>query len=130
MSRSVQLILVVILILQIKHCLCDYVLQTAYQYSNKGKYGHPGGIIHAGLHALFTLFAFVVITPSLALGFAIVVGEFIVHYHIDWTKEQILKRRHWAFPQAQFWWVFGADQALHEATYLVIAAVLVSGAGL
>ena len=130
MSRSVQLILVVILILQIKHYLCDYVLQTAYQYSNKGKYGHPGGIIHAGLHALFTLFAFVVITPSLALGFAIVVGEFIVHYHIDWTKEQILRRRHWAFPQAQFWWVFGADQALHEATYLVIAAVLVSGAAL
>ena len=130
MSRSVQLILVVILILQIKHFLCDYVLQTEYQYSNKGKYGHPGGIIHAGLHALFTLSAFVVITPSLVLGLAIVVGEFIVHYHIDWTKEQILRRRQWAFPQAQFWWVFGADQALHEITYLAIAAALAIGVGL
>jgi hypothetical protein len=129
-SRSVQLILIVILILQIKHFLCDYVLQAKYQYSNKGKYGHPGGIVHAGLHALFTISAFIVITPSLALGFAIVIGEFVVHYHIDWTKEQILKRRQWVFPQAQFWSVFGADQALHELTYLAIAAVLAAGAGL
>ena len=130
MSRSIQLILIVILILQIKHFLCDYVLQSEYQYSNKGKYGHPGGIIHAGLQALFTIVAFVVITPSLAFGFAIIVGEFIAHYHIDWSKEQILKRRHWVFPQAQFWWVFGADQALHEMTYLAIAALLAIGAGL
>jgi Protein of unknown function (DUF3307) len=129
-SRSVQLILIVILILQIKHFLCDYVLQSEYQYSNKGKYGHPGGIIHAGLHALFTIVAFVVITPALGLGLAIVVGEFIVHYHIDWTKEQILKRRRWVFPRAQFWWVFGADQALHEMTYVAIAALLAIGAGL
>jgi hypothetical protein len=129
-SRSVQLILLVILILQIKHFLCDYVLQTEYQYSNKGIYGHPGGIIHAGLHALTGMAAFLVVRPSLALGFAIVVGEFIVHYHIDWTKEQILKRRQWAFPQSQFWWVFGADQALHEMTYLGIAALLAIGAGL
>jgi hypothetical protein len=129
-SRPVQLVLLVLLILQVKHYICDYVLQTEYQYSNKGRYGHPGGFIHAGLHALTTIFAFAVITPSLALGLAIVVGEFIVHYPTKWTKEQILRRRQWAFPQAQFWWVFGADQALHEITYLAIAAALAIGAGL
>jgi uncharacterized protein DUF3307 len=129
-SRSVQLILIVLLILQIKHYLCDYVLQSEYQYSNKGTYGHPGGILHAGMHALFTLSAFVVIAPPLQLGFAILVGEFIAHYHIDWTKEQILRRNGWTFPRAQFWWVFGADQALHEITYIAIAAALAAGAGL
>lgn len=130
MSRSVQLILLVLLILQIKHYLCDYLLQSEYQYSNKGIYGHPGGILHAGLHALFTVSAFAAIAPSLRLGLAIVVGEFIVHYHLDWTKEQILRRRQWTFPQAQYWWVFGADQALHEITYLAIAALLATAAGL
>ena len=130
MSRSVQLILLVLLILQIKHYLCDYLLQSEYQYSNKGLYGHPGGILHAGLHALATIVVFAVITPSLQLGLAIVVGEFIAHYHLDWTKEQILRRRQWVFPQAQFWWVFGADQALHEITYLAIAALLATAAGL
>jgi hypothetical protein len=129
-SRSVQLILLVLLILQIKHYLCDYLLQSEYQYSNKGFYGHPGGILHAGLHALATIVVFAVITPSLQLGLAIVVGEFIAHYHLDWTKEQILRRRQWVFPQAQFWWVFGADQALHEITYLAIAALLATAAGL
>jgi hypothetical protein len=37
-----------------KHAVADFYLQTAYQYSNKGKYGHPGGIIHAGIHAALT----------------------------------------------------------------------------
>jgi len=65
------LILTVLLILQIKHFFCDFVLQTPYQFLNKGIYGHPGGFIHAGLHASTSMIAFFVIRPSLTLGAAI-----------------------------------------------------------
>ncbi len=130
MSRSAQLILIVLFILAVKHFIFDYLSQTEYQYRNKGTYGHPGGILHAGLHALGTLPVFLVIAPPLALGLAIVVGEFIVHYHLDWTKEQILRRTHWAYPTARYWWVFGADQLMHQLTYVAIAALLARGAGL
>jgi hypothetical protein len=128
-TDQVQLVLLALLILQFKHFIADFVLQTPYQFLNKGKYGHPGGAIHAGIHALGSTLAFLAIRPSLALGAAIVIGEFIAHYHIDWLKERTVKVNQWVFPQSEFWWTFGADQALHQVTYVVIVAVLAWGAG-
>jgi hypothetical protein len=128
-TEQVQLVLAALLILQFKHFIADFVLQTPYQFLNKGKYGHPGGVIHAAIHALGSIIAFLVIRPSLALGAAIVIGEFIAHYHIDWLKERTVKVNQWVFPQSEFWWTFGADQALHQVTYVVIVATLAWGAG-
>lgn len=130
MTQDVKLLLAVLLILQLKHFLCDFVLQTPYQFTNKGKYGHPGGIIHAGLHALTSLPIFYVVRPGWIAALLIVLGEFILHYHIDWWKEQTVKRKSWKFPQAEFWWTFGADQVLHQLTYLGMAAALAIAAGL
>ncbi len=130
MTESIQLVLAALLILQAKHFVADFLLQTPYQFLNKGKYGHPGGLIHAGIHALGSTLAFLVITPSLSMGIAIVAGEFIAHYHIDWLKERTTRVRQWTFPQAEFWWAFGADQAAHQVTYVVIAGLLAWGAGL
>jgi hypothetical protein len=128
-TEQVQLVLAALLILQFKHFIADFVLQTPYQFLNKGKYGHPGGVIHAAIHALGSIIAFLVIRPSLALGAAIVIGEFIAHYHIDWLKERTVKVNQWVFPQSEFWWTFGADQALHQVTYVVIVGTLAWGAG-
>lgn len=114
----------VLVILQVKHFICDYTLQNSYQLLNKGTYLHPGGLLHAGLHALFTTVAFLVVVPTLALGLGIVVGEFLVHYHIDWTKEQVIRHAGWTSAQTKFWWAIGFDQFLHQLTYIVIAALL------
>jgi hypothetical protein len=129
-TYQVQLVLAALVVLQAKHFVADFILQTPYQFMNKGKYGHPGGFIHAGIHALGSMLAFFVITPTLLVGVAIVIGEFIAHYHIDWSKEQTVRRKQWVFPQAEYWWTFGADQALHQFTYVVIVAVLAWNAGL
>lgn len=129
MSEQMQLVFLALLILQLKHFVADFILQSPYQFLNKGIYGHPGGLIHAGIHAIGSTLAFFVITPSLRVGIAIVIGEFIAHYHIDWLKEHTVKRQQWVFPQAEFWWTFGADQALHQLTYLIIGAVLAYAAG-
>jgi len=128
-TQNVLLVLAALAVLQIKHFVCDFVIQTSYQFRNKGIYGHPGGLIHAGLHAATSIAVFLVLTPPLAVGVGIVVAEFILHYHIDWLKEQIVKREQWVFPQAEFWWVFGFDQFLHQFTYLGIVAVLAYAVG-
>ena len=50
-------------------------------------------------------------------------AEFVLHYHIDWAKEQLIR----PFVAAQglaYWVIFGADQFLHQATYVAIAYVL------
>jgi hypothetical protein len=112
-------------ILQIKHFICDYPLQTPYQLLNKGTYGHPGGIIHSGIHALATAMIFLVVTPTLLLGATIMIGEFLLHYHTDWAKDQITKGMGVTAKDRAFWWAIGADQLVHHLSYIVIAGVLV-----
>jgi hypothetical protein len=124
LSSEIVLILVALVVLEVKHFIIDYTLQSSYQYKNKGTYGHPGGIIHAAFQALGSLPAFLVITPSLGLGAAIIVGEFIVHYHVDWAKEQLNKRLKVERGTAMYWFIFGADQLLHHLTYIAIVALL------
>ncbi|SDB07019.1 DUF3307 domain-containing protein [Bauldia litoralis] len=118
-------LLVVFTILQVKHFICDYPLQTHYQLKNKGTYGHPGGILHSGIQALGTIAAFIAVPPTLGLGVAIVVGEFLVHYHVDWIKANVMRRAGYTSDQSQFWWAIGADQLIHHLTYVAIGGILV-----
>jgi Protein of unknown function (DUF3307) len=127
MSHELALVFVGLAIFQLKHFVCDYLLQTSFQYINKGTYGHPGGILHAGIHAVGSLPAILIFTPSLGVIAAIVIGEGIVHYHIDWLKQNIDQRMNWTPEDASYWHIFGADQLLHQLTYVVILGVLVSG---
>ena len=117
-------LIAVFAVLEIKHFVFDYLTQTPYQFLNKGKYGHPGGILHAGLQALGTIVAFFIITPTLAVGLAIIIGEFIAHYHIDWTKERWLRTGGYTTADGAYWRIYGIDQFAHQATYVVIAAIL------
>lgn len=126
MTDPIYLFALVLIVLEAKHFICDYTLQTSYQLLNKGTYLHPGGLVHAGLHALCTIPAFFVVMPTLSVGVGVVVGEFLVHYHIDWAKEQVIRHMGWTPMQDPFWWALGFDQLLHHWTYVVIAVVLVS----
>jgi hypothetical protein len=65
--------------------------------------------------------------PSLPTIAAIVIAEFVVHYHIDWLKQTVDGRMNWTPEQAQYWHIFGADQLLHQLTYVAILVVLASG---
>jgi hypothetical protein len=47
MPKLVLLALAAVAVLMVKHAVADFYLQTPYQFLNKGKYGHPGGFIHA-----------------------------------------------------------------------------------
>jgi len=129
MTDPAQIALVGVLILLVKHLVFDFFLQTRFQYQNKGIYGHPGGFVHAGLHALGTAPVFLWIAPSMRLAAAIMAGEFVVHYHVDWVKEQVNKRMQLTAEQAPFWWTLGVDQFLHGATYVAIVALLMAGRG-
>ena len=110
-----------------KHAVADFFLQTPYQYKNKGTYGHPGGLLHCAIHLVLTVPVFLIAVPSGALlATAILVGEFIVHYHVDWSKEALVKRNALTVDKAAFWWAIGVDQLAHGLTYVVIVWVLVS----
>ncbi|HET9936076.1 MAG TPA: DUF3307 domain-containing protein [Methyloceanibacter sp.] len=127
MEHLALLALAAVAVLMVKHALADFYLQTRYQYLNKGTYGHPGGLLHAAIHMALTPFVYLVLLPgSLLLAGSIALGEFLVHYHVDWLKEQILRRNELTTQTPGFWHALGADQLIHGLTYLVIVAVLIA----
>lgn len=111
-------VLLIFTLLITKHFIVDFPLQAAYQYTNKGTYGHPGGILHAGLHGIGTFLCLMVFS-SFAVLFALV--DMFMHYHIDWAKMNINNKMGWTpTTHEQFWWLMGLDQLLHYLTYIGI----------
>lgn len=111
-------------LLQVKHLLCDFFLQTPRQIAMKGHYGHPAGMGHAALHALATLPIFLVLPASVPVAMAIIISEGVLHYHIDWAKAVIGDRYGWTVRDNAYWRGLGLDQFAHQVTYLGIALVI------
>ena len=102
-----------------KHFIIDFLLQAKYQWSNKGTYGHPGGILHAGLHGIGTLISIMWYAPNMALQLASI--DMLIHYHIDWLKMNLNDWFMWkADTHKEFWILLGIDQYMHALTYIGI----------
>lgn len=115
-------ILILFILLQIKHFICDFLLQKPYQFLNKGVYGHFGGILHAFIHGLGTIVILSFFTKYAAI---LAIADMILHYHIDYAKVKI--NNHFGLKadnSEKFWWLLGLDQMLHNLTYIGIIACL------
>ena len=67
--------LAAVAVLLVKHAVADFYLQTPYQYLNKGIYGHPGGLLHSGIHVALTPLVYLVLVPGSLVAGAIAVSE-------------------------------------------------------
>ncbi len=112
--------LLLITLLLIKHFIFDFLYQPPYQWQNKGTYGHLGGIIHSGQHAVATfLILLFFINPISAVVISVL--EFGIHYHMDWFKMKYNKLKGWtATTHNEFWILLGVDQLVHSLTYVLI----------
>ncbi len=114
--------LIIFALLLFKHFICDYLTQNAYQITHKGIYGHPGGLLHALLHALGTLAILIFFYPPiLACVCALLDG--LIHYHIDWLKARVTRKfklKDRGATTQKFWALYGLDQFLHQMTYFGI----------
>lgn len=90
-------VLMVIFLLFTKHFIVDFPLQTKFQWSNKGTYWHPGGLLHAALHGFGTFMCLVFVSPAVAALLALF--DFVIHYHIDFVKMNLNKHYGWVLPQ-------------------------------
>lgn len=115
-------------LLLVKHFVCDFVLQTPWQIAQKGVYGAPGGIVHSGIHVAGTLVCLIAVMTPVSTVVAVLIAEFIAHYHIDWGKEQTVRRLGWR-AGARFWNAMGFDQLLHGLTYLAIVVYVIGRVG-
>lgn len=127
MSNGVALLLCALAAFQLKHLVCDFMIQTRYQVENKGFYGGPGGIIHAGLHTAFSFPVLLILTQSASLMVPALLFEFLVHYHMDWSKARLVRLKGWNTQDQLYWVAFGVDQFVHQATYIAMIAWVLNG---
>lgn len=116
-------ILLILLLLQIKHLVIDWIWQPPYEYENKGTWLHPGGIQHSGKQAIgdYLVFMWFFSTP-IAITLSII--EFIIHYGTDYAKVNINKAKGWGpTTHHEFWWLTGADQFVHQVTFIGLIAL-------
>src|ERR1700733_9389823 len=99
-------VLFALLAFQVKHLVCDFIIQTRYQVDNKGYYGRIGGLIHAGWHIVFSIPALLILTSDAKLIGALLAGEFLVHYHTDWLKARTQRQRGWTTTDGIYWAAF------------------------
>lgn len=111
--------MLILLLLQLKHFVADFFIQTPYMYKNKGTYGHLGGISHSGIHGIFTFQILIwFLAPAQALGLAFL--DMVIHYHMDWFKVYWSKKRGYNFYNNEYWVWLGIDQTIHQLTYILI----------
>ena len=112
-------IIILLLLLQVKHCYADFVLQTYMQTVKKGVWLHPVGISHTTEHmycSLISLLAFsffVPLNPGIIVLVTVVEG--FVHYFVDFAKVKYGSKDQ---TKPIFWTQFGVDQLAHQLTYL------------
>ncbi|PDS61973.1 hypothetical protein CO653_30290 [Rhizobium anhuiense] len=103
--------------LQFKHFVADYLLQPAWILEGKGDFRKSGGYAHAGLHACGSFPAFYLIGIDGTRLVVFAAFEFVVHYLIDHVKAVYSHNHPYAPRTFAFWALHGADQMLHHLTY-------------
>ena len=113
--------------LELKHFVADYLMQPGWMLSGKGNIFHPGGYAHAAIHAALSLVVLLLVGTPLGLAVALFAGEFVIHYALDYSKIHYSRGVHVDTQPRRFWSLHGLDQITHQLTYAaIIYAVLVS----
>lgn len=116
-------IILLLVLLQVKHFIVDFVLQTQEEVEHKGTYLDWRGVKHSVKHGLGTLLVLVSIGASFEFSWVYCAADFLIHYHIDWLKMNAT--RNLTPADTAFWTWLGFDQALHQLTYLVLVAIII-----
>lgn len=112
-------LIILLVLLQVKHFICDFPLQKPYMYLNKGKFGHSGGLLHALVHGIGTWLVVSLIVPALAVPLAVL--DMTVHYFIDYSKVKINTHFKLKPDNSEWFWILlGLDQMLHQLTYILL----------
>lgn len=121
MTTTLTAVLFFVALLQIKHVICDGPLQTLAMVKSKRHYLRPLGLAHAGIHAGGTFLVALGFGLGPVLAVQIAMLDAVIHYHVDWAKQNIVHNKGWTENDGPFWWSFTIDQALHHMTYLLLA---------
>ncbi len=116
--------------LEVKHFVADYVLQPGWILAGKGNIFHPGGYAHAGVHAALSLVILLAVGTPIGLALALFAAEFVLHYVLDYSKIHYSRGVHVENQPARFWALHGIDQLAHRLTYIGMTYLVLKALGL
>ena len=120
-----MVVLLALFLFNVKHLIIDFFLQTPYQWKNKGTMGHPGGLLHSGLHALGTMIVvYLLVDTADNFLFLCAIVDFFAHYAIDYVKMNVNRIKNWHPQTEQFYLSIGVDQFCHQLTYIGLTLML------
>lgn len=110
----------ILFLLNIKHFIIDFVLQTEQQVKCKGIFGNPVGFAHSFEHGIWTA---VILCFYTNIEYALIIAycEVVIHYLTDFCK---MRYGCQDITNKKFWIHLGLDQFIHQLTYLGIIKVL------
>lgn len=120
-------ILLLLVLFQLKHFICDYPLQVQYML---GKANVTNWVLpllaHSSVHATGTFLVVSLFNVKLAVVLAIL--DLILHFIVDRIKASPNLGGRWNPTQPKFWWALGADQMTHHLInyvfiYLIITSI-------
>ena len=118
-------VMVLLIGLELKHFIADYTAQTDLMIAGKADLRHPGGYLHAGAHVVGTLLVLLLVMPPPWLIAAIVVGEFVLHYALDYSKVSYSRGVSPSGSPKRYWALHGLDQLFHQLTYAAIIYIVI-----
>lgn len=126
-----------LVLLMFKHLIFEFILQDSYQYLNRGKYGHPGGMAKAASAAIGSFIVYFLwmgihrplsledTHECIRLWFLMMIVEGLIHYHLDWGKFQLCRKfgLHASSGDNYYWWIFGTQQMIYNLMYITSACI-------
>lgn len=119
----IELMVLVLVLLQVKHWYIDFVDQNNEEVRHKGIYLNWLGVKHSVKQGIctFVVLASTTLLASIPLALLLALFDFLTHYHIDWVKMNYGNRD---IRTPQFWNHLGLDQMAHQLCYIIIAATI------
>ena len=114
---------ILLVVMALKHYVADFLLQTNWMAHGKERREgwHAPLAVHVLCHGVITLVIMWVVAPRL---WWLALVDIAVHATIDRCKTLIGLRGGWDAQRAEFWWLIGFDQMLHQITNIALVAAL------
>lgn len=105
------------ILLNLKHLICEFIVQTPHIAESKMRYGSINSIIHLFHHAFGTLVVGLLVDFNIGLTLGLIAVESLLHYHIDWLH---MKFGAHSYKDKRYWQWLGIEQFLHYQTYMLM----------
>ena len=105
------------ILLNLKHFICEYILQDEHLFRNRIRYGSINSFIHILHHAFGTLVVGLILDFDLVLILGLVLLEAIIHYHVDWIVAHFGAK---SYKDKKYWQWHGAEEFLHHITFIIL----------